>query len=336
MVTLKIFKNYRKRMLHSLVNNSSPMNFFYNNEIWLLGRFDFKKQMNICDKWIIYTLNNKKINIRQIEISKDISLGSINALCYDKTNYVYVFTGPVFSFVDERQIKSDSLLYRYNIRKNEWDFLSSFPLNFSVENIFFDDIRNNLIIFGLLSNRKIIYEYSLKKNTYYEYELILPENSIRGYSIVYNGTALFMYGGFDSNDVCYNKMYKINTANYKTINEIKVSKMAGRTFAFSIYIKKYNSILFYGGTPNGYDFTNTGYIYNIEENCWYKIPELTLESFNKITTCCFDYENNILFFLGSYKYICERKEYLYENKDILSIDVERILEKYRGNKKSKG
>jgi hypothetical protein len=323
-------------------NGSNSLTFFHREtgKIWILGEMletnrhfedncgdgaedeaEYFAYVHNFATWLIYSIENDKFSYEKIPIPTDIKLGLWNSLTYNHhDNLVYILSS---DYRNKYRKIGGVLLFCYNLNNNKWDLIHSFEDEFVPERLIYDNEFERIIIFYTNGDKKIG-EFYFNDNSFKEHAFVLPHPSERGFSITYdNKRYCYIYGGFDRNDNCYNRMYRMDSHNMRIESEIIVEKLTARTFAFCDYIEKHNAILFYGGTPDGFGFVNDGFIYFIDKEKWLKIIDLPNLAGGPV--CVFDPFSHRLFFINQSKFLPDERRYVYIADGIMVFNIDKII-----------
>lgn len=307
--------------------NSSEVNSFFvqlKKEIWSLNAMNEINAEMLYNVWLIYEINEKEkyYTTRTQNIPQDIIIGNDNKLFYNtQHNEVFVFSGPrKFNGSNESIKKEEYYLYNYNLNNDTWKLLFQFPKELYLRQII-GIYNNSLIAIAYIKKRRYFLKFELDNNEYSLNEIsnIIPE---LGFSTLFVESKIVIYSGIDENEQCSNKMWVINPNNFNIIESHSIINVIPRTFSFCCYVEKYKSIFFYGGTSNGYDAIDSGFLFNINDKSIKPIDKL----FNYDSIFKFNYDdiNQDLYLVKCWNYDPELKKYYTRFKEIKKIAFKEI------------
>lgn len=261
------YKDITSSGLIPLPLNASETNSFFNHqkkEIWSLNAMNERNNEIIYNVWLINEINEKEqCYVTQTKnIPQDIIIGNSNNIFYNMScNEVFVLSGPrKFSASNEPIQKEEYYLYSYNLNNDSWKLLFQFPKELKFRQII-AIYNNSLIAIAYIKKNKYFLKYELDNNVYSLSEIFAPIPDL-GFSTIFVESKIVLYGGIDKNEQCSNKIWFIDPDKFNIIENYSIDNVIPRTFSFSCYMSKHDSIFFYGGTPNGYDFIDSGFLFN--------------------------------------------------------------------------
>lgn len=299
------------------INPSETSSFFIQskNEIWSLSSINEITNEMICNVWLIYKINEKKQSYvtRIKKIPQDTIIGNNNKLFYNiKHNEVFIFSSPI---TNEYVQKEEYSLYSYDLNNNVWKLLFLFPKELYLRQII-GIYNNSLIAIAYINKNRYFLKFEFDSNKFNLNEILAPIPEL-GFSTIFVESKIFLYSGIDKNEKCSNKIWIINPENFNIIESHIITNVTPRTFSFGCYISKYESIFFYGGTTNGYDAIDSGFLFNVIDKSIQPIEKI----FNCDSIFKFSYDdiNQDLYLVKCWNYDLEFRKYYTRFNEIKKI-----------------
>lgn len=308
------------------INASENNSFFLHskNQIWSLNAINEKHEI-IYNTWLIYEIDElKKIYTTQTKnIPEDILIGDNNNLYYDTIrNIVYILSGPrKTNILNISSLKNEYYLYSYNLKNDTWKLLSKFPTDLKFRQII-TIFNDSLIALTYIVKKKYFINYQLSTNKYSLNEIKESIPDI-GFSTLFVESKIVLYGGIDKHKFCPNTIWFIDPIKFNIIESYNINNIEPRTFSFSCYINHNKTILFYGGTTNGYDFTDSGFSFNIIEKSTKPINKLF--NCNSLFKFNFNEIKQELFLIKCMNYDPKLRNYYSKFSEIKMVNINQIF-----------
>ncbi|OHD56802.1 MAG: hypothetical protein A2Y33_12685 [Spirochaetes bacterium GWF1_51_8] len=317
----------------SISNMSSAHSFYVNDEnaIFVLGEWNDEKQRNDNRHFLKYKLLQDTFDVERLPIPDEIRLGDFNHVHFDEgAGIVYAVSGiSIDSLKTENLTRTDHRIYSFDLRKKTWKELYRFAPEIAVREVVYNRGRGELIleivvmaespsndikklaVFGVISGRMDEYPFPYETKAHDGFNLIVDDRD-----------NLFIYGGYDRDDNCYNEMYRTDAAKPENADKCGVEMERGRTLAFGVYIPGLNALMFIGGTYDGMTSALTSYLYYPEDQRWELIREFSPPPFDGTSVICFSREKNIVFCIDGFKWDRLEKKYSFKRKGIYAYPLD--------------